>query len=731
MPRTNRSRTGQAGTSPHRRRTASKARLADLRHAAIEQAEALHSDTDWLRLLRYAEHFCEYGGTNTLLILRERPHATRLATYEQWKRDGNPVQRGERGITLRDPSTPGHTLRVFDITQTGQPPAPGPLRHLRPARHTPSALQAALNSIAMRKGFDVLNDSAGTAGRTAFAERSIHLHAALAGEPACYALAHELAHVLLHSTAQLDQANGACDGTLLVEAESVAYIVCRNAGLDVAPFTFPDPPIWAGTDLRANPGETILSTIDRITATARALIAQAAAINPPPPQPAQPAVQKSRPETNAVQSVRPAEFQRDPRLVEIHERAERFFTEQLPGSWVPGYLAARGMAAALDADAPWGIGYAPATWTALVDHLHAHGCTDDEIINSGLGTRSRTGRLIDRFRDRAIVPVRALDSTTIAFIGRTNPEAAPSDGHPIPKYLNSPQTPLFIKGAVLFGLDTAQSRLSNGAIPVLVEGTLDAIAIHIADTDQRYAPIAPSGTALTREQVVALSQTVNLADRGVLVAFDGDPAGQHAATRAHKLLSEHTNRLHHAQLTAGTDPALLLETHGPQAVLDGLVNIRPLAATVLTEHLETTRDLTRWDRCERAAILIARLTPTSETAVLADANVPDPDSHPGNAAALTAEAAARLLPAATNHLVATAAEAIDVPINRVMYDVIEAATDRAQQQARMEKNSSALHPARTGTRDAGPDPPTITATPHTAERSRTSTEAPPQHPRRP
>ena len=752
---------GGSGTKRGRQRGPDVARLRD---EAAEQATALTTASDWLRLLRYAEHFHHLGGVNALLILRNRPHATRLAGYEDWQREGCQVQRGERGITLIHPSAPTRTIRVFDVTQTGRPPEPGPLTHLRPSRHSPTELRSALVSVAMRKGHDVIRrppDGGAMASGLSPDTRTIRLHPELTDEAACAGLSHELARVLLDHDSP-----AACHGRHLIEAESTAYIICRHVGLDVGVFTFPAPATWAGTDPRAHRGSTVLAAIERIGKAADSMIHQidaiargrAPAARPTPelatspasqltpgmaaeptiqstPQPArtgrQASLGKPSPDPADVATVDAPTAPATGRLVAAHRQAERFFTQQLPNSWVPAYLEARGLAAALDDSAQWSLGYAPASWTALVDHLRDHRYTDDEIIASGLGKRARTGGLIDRFRDRAIVPVRTPDGITIAFIGRTNPEAPPTDGHPVPKYLNSPQTPLFTKGAMLFGLDAATRRLDAGAVPVLVEGTLDAIAIHLADTDQRYAPVAPSGTALTAAQVTALAGAVALGDRGIIVAFDGDPAGQHAATRAHKLLSEHTNRLHHAELAAGTDPAQLLETRGPQAIMDGLANLRPLAATVLTEHLETTRDLTDWDRCERAASLIARLTRPSETAALAGANNPGPDSHPGNAAVLTAEAAALLLPAATNHLVATAAEAIDVPINRVMYDVIEAAIDRAQQQARMEKSGDALHPARTGTRDAGPDPPTITAAPGTVKRSRTPTEAPPQHPRRP
>ncbi|HEY3684778.1 MAG TPA: toprim domain-containing protein [Streptosporangiaceae bacterium] len=667
-----------------RRRGPSPSRIADLRRQAADQAETLSSGDDWLRLLRYAEHFDEYGGTNILLILRDRPHATRLATYEQWKRDGHPVRRKAHGITLLDPSDPRQAIRSFDITQTGRPPVDGPLAHLRPARLTPADLFTALTSIAMRKGFDIVRQRSQESARTSRIERSIYLHPALTDEAACYALAHELAHVQLD-----DIPDGACHGARLVAAESVAYLICRHAGIDVTPFTFPAPPTWAGRDPRNNRGQTTTDAIERITHAANAITRQADAISRgrspalhPIPVPATQAematsASSSQPD-EAPPDVSPAaqaeQATRD-RLIEIHRQAEGFFVNQLPGSWVPGNLAARGLGAALDDGTPWHIGYAPATWTALVDHLRTAGFTDDEIIASGLGKRSRTGGLIDRFRDRATIPVRTPDGTTIAFIARANPDAPASDGHPIPKYLNSPQTNLYTKGTVLFGLDTALPRLTSGATPIIVEGTLDAIAIHLADADGRYAPVAPSGTALTREQVAALTRTVDLSERGALVAFDGDDAGQRAAVRAHELLRGHTDHLLHARLAPGDDPAGLLETHGPEHLLAALRERAPLAAAVLAEQLAISRDRPEWERREHAAHVIARLVPDNAARRIAQANLPGPRTAPENAAPLDPATTASLLPGTTNHLIHQTATDIGITHCEVLIAVADAISE--------------------------------------------------------
>src|SRR5690606_12047744 len=130
----------------------------------------------------------------------------------------------------------------------------------------------------------------------------------------------------------------------------------------------------------------------------------------------------------------------------------------------------------------------------LADHLRGHGVTADEMLAAGLVKVAANGRLIDRFRDRAMLPIMT-EGKTLAFVGRRNPETHEEKAGP--KYLNSPDTVLFHKGAQLYGV--AQPELATGSIPVLVEGPMDAIAVTIA-TAGAYIGVAPLGTALTHEQ---------------------------------------------------------------------------------------------------------------------------------------------------------------------------------------------------------------------------------------
>jgi DNA primase len=160
----------------------------------------------------------------------------------------------------------------------------------------------------------------------------------------------------------------------------------------------------------------------------------------------------------------------------------------------------------------------------------------------------------------------------------------------VPKYLNSPATVLYDKGRTLFGLWEARAALAAGAVPVIAEGPLDVLAVAQART-RRYVPVAPCGTALTARQVSALSQAVDLAATGVLVAFYGDAAGRRAAISAYRLLSAITGRIAAVAFPGGQDPAQILRDQGPAALAEALDRYRrPLADLVIDAHVA------RWEQ---------------------------------------------------------------------------------------------------------------------------------------
>jgi DNA primase len=266
-------------------------------------------------------------------------------------------------------------------------------------------------------------------------------------------------------------------------------------------------------------------------------------------------------------------------LAAVQKEALRFFQDQAPRSWVPAYLDQRGFRAAERRD--WGVGYAPGTWTAVTDYLRSLGFADDTLVASGLCSRSSKKTVIDVFRDRAVLPVRVPDGTAVGFIGR----AAPGAGSDVPKYLNSRQNEIYDKGRLLFGLHEGLEALAVGAVPVIVEGPFDAMAVTTAGAG-RYVGVAPCGTAFTPEQLGTLMTACDLRTTGVITAFDADPAGQKAAVRAYDLLKGVTARPMSITFADGQDPAGILAENGPEALRLSLDHLaRPLADTVVGERL--------------------------------------------------------------------------------------------------------------------------------------------------
>jgi DNA primase len=271
-------------------------------------------------------------------------------------------------------------------------------------------------------------------------------------------------------------------------------------------------------------------------------------------------------------------------IARLNELADDFFRARLRGSWVPGYLEARGFSAAVQAR--WHAGHAPAAWDALTRHLRGLGYADMLIEQAGLARRSPRGSLIDTFRDRLILPVWSADGVLAGFIGRAPERARPG----VPKYLNSPRSCLYDKGALLFGLWEAREALAAGACHVIVEGPFDAIAVTVAG-EGRFVGIAPCGTALTARHVTALGQAVRLRAAAVLVAFDGDQAGYRGAARAYHLLCTATDNLAAVDFQPGEDPAHILGTQGPAALAEMLgEHAHPLADVVVDG------EVSRWDR---------------------------------------------------------------------------------------------------------------------------------------
>ena len=263
------------------------------------------------------------------------------------------------------------------------------------------------------------------------------------------------------------------------------------------------------------------------------------------------------------------------RMVEVNQLSLAYFRQHFPSSWGQPYLADR-FGADITDDIRFQPGHAPVGWTNLVDHLRRHGVTDQEMTITGVAVTVSTGRLLDRFRDRVVFPI-IHDGQILGFVGRRHPDLSDAD-RVGPKYLNTGDTPLFHKRAQLFG--ALENQLSNGAVPVIVEGPMDAIAVTLA-SQGRYLGVAPLGTSLTEEQAHQLARI----GAQPIVATDADLAGRIAAERDFWMLSCYRLDPLYARLPDGTDTADLLALAGPTGLTEALAGAQPLAEQLIDERL--------------------------------------------------------------------------------------------------------------------------------------------------
>jgi DNA primase len=573
-------------------------RLAALRIRLQAAAQGVQTADDWAGRLQAAARLPAQTWANVLLISSQRADVTLAKGYEAWRVAGRHVNRNEKGIEIfsgpdqqkgnrrhTEADGHGHSWRdadhvtyVWDLSQTSGQPLPARAALGLPTEAAPPGLWEALCWLARREGFAVEREpGCPNDGTTLWAARRIRVLPGLNSSQAIWALAHQLGHVLLHDP--IADVPGIttthCQGVRKAEADSVAFITCLRHGIAVE-HTFASPQTWAGSDLRAQPGATILAAGERITMAATRISRH---LDRHLPGSTADALAPGQAETAALTAVAASSPERDPRIEGVLLDAGQFYTGQLAGSWAPAYLQQRGLTAAVMGE--WHIGYAPRGWTALTSYLRGRGYHDDAIQAAGLARISSRGTLIDHFRDRVMLPVHDEQGTLAGFIGRARPGTGPD----IPKYLNGPATSTYQKGDLLFGLHHARDHLARGATPVIVEGPFDAIAVTLADP-HHYAGLAPCGTALTNRQAAALSRAADLRHTGVLVALDDDTAGRKAAVRAYGILRPISDRLQSVTLS-GKDPAEILETDGA-AVMRMILQdrVRPLSAVVIDAHLE-------------------------------------------------------------------------------------------------------------------------------------------------
>jgi DNA primase len=264
------------------------------------------------------------------------------------------------------------------------------------------------------------------------------------------------------------------------------------------------------------------------------------------------------------------EVGRRQRLLDAHKIADEFFRAQLltPGAAeARTFLHGRGFDRA--AAEHFGCGYAPQGWDALLKHLRGRGFTDAELKLTGMFSEGNRG-IYDRFRGRLIWPIRDIAGDTIGFGARKLFEDDQG-----PKYLNTPETALYKKSQVLYGIDLAKRSIAKDRQLVVVEGYTDVMACHLAGIT---TAVATCGTAFGTEHIKIARRLLSDDGTGgeVVFTFDGDAAGQKAALRAFEEDQRFTAQTYVAVEPSGADPCDLRQSRGDEAVHALVQSRRPL-----------------------------------------------------------------------------------------------------------------------------------------------------------
>ncbi|MGW5191219.1 DNA primase [Kribbella sp. NPDC004138] len=301
-----------------------------------------------------------------------------------------------------------------------------------------------------------------------------------------------------------------------------------------------------------------------------------------------------------------------PRLVEAHKVAAEFYVDQLFGAAEASlgrqFLDQRGFDK--DAAVQFGVGFSPRGGEALVSHLRGRGFTNAELVASGLAADGQRG-LYDRFRGRLMWPIRDASSDVIGFGARRLFD----DDRIEAKYLNTPETPIYKKSKVLYGVDLARREIAKGRQAVVVEGYTDVMACHLAGVQ---TAVATCGTSFGDDHARVLRQLLLDHDqfRGeVIFTFDGDAAGQRAALKAFEGDQAFAAQTYVAVEPDGLDPCDLRLEKGDAAVRELIGRRVPLYRFVLTNILsryDLDRADSRIDALREAAPLVARIRDKSK-----------------------------------------------------------------------------------------------------------------------
>ncbi|MCL6286963.1 DNA primase [Streptomyces fimicarius] len=295
------------------------------------------------------------------------------------------------------------------------------------------------------------------------------------------------------------------------------------------------------------------------------------------------------------------------RLIEAHQAAAEFYVRALESPEAEigrKFLAERGFDQ--DAATHFRVGYSPAGWDHLTRYLRGKGFSDKELITSGLSQDGRRGP-IDRFRGRLMWPISDTAGDIVGFGARKL-----RDDDNGPKYLNTPETPIYKKSQVLYGIDLAKKDIAKASRAVVVEGYTDVMACHLAGVT---TAIATCGTAFGNDHIKILRRL--LMDNGsarVIFTFDGDSAGQKAALRAFEDDQKFAAETYIAIAPEGMDPCDLRLAKGDDAVRDLVEPRTPLFEFALRQivgryDLETPAG--RGAALDEAAAVVAKIKTSS------------------------------------------------------------------------------------------------------------------------
>ncbi|MHC2185104.1 DNA primase [Rathayibacter agropyri] len=299
------------------------------------------------------------------------------------------------------------------------------------------------------------------------------------------------------------------------------------------------------------------------------------------------------------------------RLLAANDAAEEFFREQLatPGADVGRrFLGERGFdRAAADR---FGVGFAPDGWDGLTTALKRRGFSEEELTAAGLVSSNNRGGVYDRFRGRLIWPIRDITGQTVGFGARRLLEEDKG-----PKYLNTPETPVYHKSQVLYGLDLAKRDISRGHQVVVVEGYTDVMACHLAGVP---TAVATCGTAFGVDHIKVIRRVLGDA-RGVngqvIFTFDPDAAGQNAAKKAFDEESRFASQTYVAVESSGLDPCDLRLNRGDDAVrrlIDGKQPLHTFALRQMVSEFDLTSVGGRVAALRRAAPYVANIRDWAE-----------------------------------------------------------------------------------------------------------------------